>query len=218
MNNNIQEKDMFSVVLATLWKSPRIHKVLEDLSNEPLVGEIILIDNAPGTPFTLHEKIRWLKQKENLYNQPSINLGVQEARYENLCIAQDDNNFDTGIFSLVAKHLDDETRMIGVDWHSIKAPGYPYEHNPSLPTQIIDTENITPGWFCLFFLKRHKYVPIPDDLKVAHGDNYLIRHMEGGLKSIINWTMEGEVSTTCNLPEFANRSYVDTAIFMEKYN
>jgi len=37
---------MFSVVIPTLWKSPRIHKLLLDLIKCNNVGEIILIDNS----------------------------------------------------------------------------------------------------------------------------------------------------------------------------
>jgi hypothetical protein len=36
---------MYSIVIPTLWKSPRIHKLFSDLISCNNVGEIILIDN-----------------------------------------------------------------------------------------------------------------------------------------------------------------------------
>ena len=42
---NFQIDKMYSIVIPTLWKSPRIHKLLFDLIECNSVDEIILIDN-----------------------------------------------------------------------------------------------------------------------------------------------------------------------------
>ena len=54
------------------------------------MGEIIIIDNAPTDFFYDNEKVVTLKQEENIYVNPSWNLGVEESDYDKFIIFNDD--------------------------------------------------------------------------------------------------------------------------------
>ena len=91
----------WSVVIPTLWKSPRIYNLLESLQKTPHVGEIILIDNAPEhTPdLPKLEKLKILSKGVNIFVNPAWNLGVSEATFPNIALCNDDIEFDTRLFS-----------------------------------------------------------------------------------------------------------------------
>ena len=92
MNRNI------SVIIPTLQKSVEtLNNLVKELVTDESVKEILIIDNSlKGYKFN-SEKVRVIIPKENLFVNPSWNLGVKEAKYEYICIANDDikigNNF-----------------------------------------------------------------------------------------------------------------------------
>ena len=85
---------MFSVVIPTLWKSDKIFKLLDDLENCPLINDIVLINNTPefAPDIEKYNKINLYTPKENLYVNPSWNLGVGLAKNELVCLINDDVN------------------------------------------------------------------------------------------------------------------------------
>ena len=92
----------FSVIIPTLWKSNRIHKLLSDLIKCQFVDEIILIDNA-GKYFEYYEaldKVKLIQVKENIYVSPAWNLGIKIAKNEHIAICNDDINFNPNILGL----------------------------------------------------------------------------------------------------------------------
>ena len=80
-----------SVIIPTLWKAKEFTDHLVDvLVDDESVGEIIIIDNAPTDFCYTDEKVYTLKQSENLYVNPSWNLGVEESDYDKFIILNDD--------------------------------------------------------------------------------------------------------------------------------
>jgi len=75
-------------------------------NNHPLIGEIIVIDNAPNKTdqeiFKL-EKVRYFAQTKNLYVNPSWNLGVELSNFNILCLYSDDVYFDSKCIEEVHK-------------------------------------------------------------------------------------------------------------------
>ena len=86
----------YSIIIPTLWKSNRIHKLLRDLIKCQFVDEIILIDNA-GKFFEYYEaldKVKLVQAGENIYVNPAWNLGIKIAKNNCVAILNDDINFN----------------------------------------------------------------------------------------------------------------------------
>ena len=86
---------MYSVIIPTMWKAlDQLTSMLQIYEANPLVGEILIVQNAPGIPIgTTCKKVRILNNGENLFVNPSWNLGVREATYGRVIIVNDDITF-----------------------------------------------------------------------------------------------------------------------------
>jgi hypothetical protein len=74
------------------------------------------------------------------------------------------------------------------------------------------------GWGCAMFIKKDKWVNIPDDLLIACGDDYLLKNVEGGGWMVKNLEIEYEnVSRTSILGEFFGQQQTDIDTFHTKY-
>ena len=84
----------FSVIIPTMQRSPMLWPFVEQLCSTNDVDEVLIINNAPARLTFVNRKVRVLDQPENLYVNPSWNLGVSIARSKYICIANDDLAFD----------------------------------------------------------------------------------------------------------------------------
>jgi hypothetical protein len=187
----------FSVIIPTLWKSDRIYKLLDDLQDCNSVDEIILIDNS-NEYFDFIDKIiskvRVVSTKENMYVNPSWNLGVDLAKNYNLAILNDDINFNTDIFSFMKDHMD--KGIIGQSCSNYD----PIDRN--LPYEIEKPTFRQSGWGCMLFIKKENYITIPKELFIACGDDFLFDRVNGGGYNVKNLRVDTKISTTSLLPEF----------------
>lgn len=194
---------MFTVIIPTMWRSEYTPKLLNDLNNCPEVGEIILIENTPEGENKVVGKTRYISQGRNIYVNPAWNWGVREAKYENICICNDDVNFSTSVFR--SPYI----RVQGVV--GMASDNYYVESDLSLET----FDKRPWGWGCLIFTKKSLYKPIPEDLLIACGDDYLIQELPAfalrGLK------VDTRISTTSFNPEFFPIQDNDLKLFNEKY-
>jgi hypothetical protein len=67
------------------------------------------------------------------------------------------------------------------------------------------------------FIHKSNYVDIPFDLKIACGDDYLIKYAKGKAKKLYGCKIESDISTTTRLPEFGMIQFEDNRIYIEKY-
>lgn len=198
---------MFSVIIPTLWKSDWIHTSISQLEKHPEVGEIILIDNSSERKELNRSKINYIYEGVNTYVNPAWNKGVGLAKYDNICIANDDLAFNTQIFDWVKPHMD--LGIIGM--HVSNYDKWVTHFNP----QIERMEGRDWGWGCLLFVKKEKWVDIPQDLLIACGDDWLLKHIDG-------WKISGlpleydQISRTSILPEFFGLQQTDIENF-KKY-
>jgi hypothetical protein len=188
----------FSIIIPTLWKSDRIYKLLDDLQDCHSVNEIILIDNSNEYFDRIDKiipKVRVVSTKENMYVNPSWNLGVSLARNSNLAILNDDINFNTDIFEFIKDHMD--KGIIGQccsNYDPIDR-GLPYE---------IEKPTFRPsGWGCMLFIKKENYITIPMELLIACGDDFLFDRVKGGGYNIKNLRVDTKISTTSLLSQFS---------------
>ena len=210
---------LFSVIVPTMWASPRINYMLSCMIDEPFVGEIIIIDNNPsGKNLKVSSpKITILSQEHNIYVNPSWNLGVSIAKYENICIANDDILFDQmDLFPFIAQHL--SLGIIGMHSSNYYPDvygdgGYQIVKNPD------EGKGRDWGWGCLYFIKKSNWKEIPSDLKIACGDDYLLRNVKGNGWNVRNlYLYTDKVSVTSNKNEFKAIQQQDINVYKTKYD
>jgi hypothetical protein len=204
----------FSVIIPTLWKSNFIYKLLDELDNCNYVGEIIIIDNNNKYNDKVNKnynKIKVLSYIDNQYVNPSWNIGVLNSKYDNICICNDDINFETRIFEFVSNLSD--CGIIGMDINSL----YEKDINKTLYIEKIN-ERLS-CWGCLLFIKKQKWVNIPEQLKVACGDDYLLQKLKDNAYIIRGLKAEGEVSkTSLNFSDVADEDIKIYKNYIEKVN
>jgi hypothetical protein len=76
---------MISVIMPTMWKPEGVLERIKLIEEQPSVGEIIVIDNSNDDDkanellYTEFCKVTYMNNGENIYVNPSWNLGVKLA-------------------------------------------------------------------------------------------------------------------------------------------
>ena len=177
---------MISVIIPTMWRAPHTLRLLQQFNDHPSVGEIILIDN--DTSKTKQEifsnsKLVYLPQKENQFVNPSWNLGVKTAKYDRLCICNDDCLVNLKFLTEFEKHITPDKGLIGFteasflhdrsdafdkfDAYSIQGFG----DEITLVERSDPMPHICYG-VCMF-VHKDSYHEIPSDFKVDFGDLFV---------------------------------------------
>ena len=89
-----------SVIIPTIYKKPLIlYKIIELLSSEDVVDEIILISNAECTmSFPYAEKLKFFEPERNAYVCLSWNFGVSIIQNDYFLIMNDDILFPKNFY------------------------------------------------------------------------------------------------------------------------
>lgn len=172
---------MITVVIPTMWKFKPFVQFLKDMVEVSSIGEIVIVDNDPENLPTdkilIHPKVKCVTFGENIYVNPAWNYGVEVAQYENICLLNDDVIVDLKIFDRVDKFL--ENRNTGV---CAICPGLSEEfgHIPITTGEIDFVKCDQPynprtnfGMGTLMFFPKEQYVPIPLNLRLYWGDNFI---------------------------------------------
>jgi hypothetical protein len=200
---------MFTAIIPTLWKSPRITQLIADLCACEFVGEVIVIDNDPSEDQLLPEsgKLSIHLMPENIYVNPSWNYGAERAKYDNLLICNDDINFNPSFLGIYDDSLQ-HTGIIGMDFSNYQLKA---DHNIHLKPM----KDRPYGWGCLMLIHKSKYVPIPSDLLIANGDDWLAQHATPFV--LHGLSVQSEISTTSRLEEFGMIQLRDNETYNTKY-
>lgn len=170
---------MISVVMPTMWRNNKTIRLLGSLNSDPNISEIILIDNdvkSKNVDLSKFSKVKYVPQVENIYVNPAWNLGVSLCKSEIICIVNDDIYFDSNIVSdYVIKHSDN-LGVFGLNMHSAMRSN----RGEISKIELISKEDkrksiIGAGFGMLMFVKKSNWKPIPKDLKIWYGDNWIIR-------------------------------------------
>lgn len=182
----------FSVVIPTLWRSKRIHTLLENLIRCEGVGEILLIDNNRkfNEFYKKLDKVRVLSPHFNIYVNPSWNYGVKFSSNQYVVLLNDDVSFDTNILT----HLSNE---------DLKKYGFIGMHSENYTKRCVGLPTIEPwvgqtfdGWGCMIVFDKSHWIPIPEEMKIWCGDNF-IREANPSPKSVLsNFSIKTDMSTT----------------------
>jgi len=211
---------MFTCIIPTLWKSRRIVQLVKDLCACDSVGEVIIIDNAPdiGT-FTTdaahkslvedHPKLKIMKMEKNIYVNPAWNMGVKEAKYDDIALVNDDINFNAEVFKVF-----DDGSLVNNGVVGMARENYILQQDKNFQVQETLISNLW-GWGCMIFVNKKNYIPIPDDLLIWCGDNWLLTR-NGTINTMNGLKVQTELSTTSRLHIFSDIKKQDQINF-KKY-
>lgn len=222
---------MYSVLIPTLWKQDKnlFREVLIDLENSNKVKQIVLIDNEPSFDMSIKNtvlsgvsKLQHLKMKQNLFVNPSWNLGVKHSTEEYIVVLNDDMWFNPSITVLLdvyEKHPQKDLSAFGMSTSCF--PDYDDSPLPeNLPIEVVSNEGRGTGWGCMFIMNKKNWQDIPEDLKVWFGDDYISNQFSSRnipLHSFKNVKCT-KWSTTLDLPQFDTIKEEDRTLFFSKYN
>ena len=183
----------FSVIIPTIQKTPNVlYKLVQILAADLCVTEIIVINNKPeiGLNISVSDKVKIITPKQNLFVNFSWNLGVSKIQNENFALLNDDMLICPNFISRVAEsevYNDKNTGLIGAYYNDIlvcneaEFINYPKSYSNE-PIFIPLSRYFTTGdWGIAILGKKSNYYPIPDDLKIIYGDNYLLyKNLQNG--------------------------------------
>lgn len=164
--------DNFSVIIPTIWKGPWIYELLTNFCNNQYIDDIILINNDLNNTKEIpdSDKIRIITPKENLFVNPSWNLGVSLAKNYNVIISNDDILFNVDAYIDYLRSLNDlkPYGIIGVN-----SDNYTLDGDEDITLNHHGDVHNTGGWACLFAFHVQNWIPIPETIKIYYGDNFL---------------------------------------------
>ena len=209
-----------SAIIPTLWKAKEFTDHLVDvLIEDESVGEIIIIDNAPGDFSYDNEKVVMLKQEENLYVNPSWNLGIEESDYDKFIILNDDIIIPYNFVTQLEKWLTKDRGIIGIDAPSvIKVADCSSENMTFLDREIALKSIVYRNWGFGIVMSGHKesYHNIPENIRIWYGDDYLVQMNNEVGK--VNYVIDDipiftKMSATSDLEEFNEIKNVDMLMY-----
>ena len=171
------------------------------MNNDKAVGEILIIDNSgKGLFFPPNSKVKIYNSKENLYVNPSWNLGISMIENERFLIINDDILPVENFCSLIMNSgiLEQEkTGLVGINPSFINQNSRETTTDITIPVSdkskisFLEMPRIlgTGDWGSAYFGKKSSYYEIPDDLKIIYGDNYLLKMNQAFGK--INYKISG---------------------------
>lgn len=166
---------MISVVIPTLQKNKKVfYKLLDTLNSDNFVGEIIVIDNSlKGLDYN-NSKLRIITPQENLYVNPSWNLGVKESKYEIVALLNDDIAIPDNFCSNVSNQMNPSMGIVGM--HSLDCAALMDDiKNPPNTNLILEkTKYMDSGFGTAMFFYKQNYYHIPEEIKIVYGDVWLV--------------------------------------------
>lgn len=211
------EKKMISFIIPTIYKSPRLIKLLYDLESCNLVSEVLLIEDAPYTGMldgvTL-TKTTIIPFTEKRYCNGAWNFGIENVSSYYYALCNDDINFDTNIIDDVLHFykLRPNSGFIGMD-----ASQYDTINNPEVFGFVRHKSyEAVNGWGCLIFNHKSNNVIIPNDLKHWCGDSYYLTYSKYPCYNYFGSKVYTEMSTSMS-PEIMEIGIQDQKAFESKY-
>ena len=168
----------YTVIIPTMWKAvDQLTCMLQKYDENPLIGEILIVQNAPNIPFSNnYKKVRFLNDGTNLFVNPSWNLGVREAKFDKVIIANDDI-YIPEINSLLTL-LDSSLRhgaIIGADANCFEQR----RERPVNTMKVRQCEGKMGYGFGVFMVMHKKdYIQIPKELRIWFGDTLIYKALD----------------------------------------
>ena len=209
-----------SAIIPTLWKAKDFTDHLVDVLAEDIsVGEIIIIDNAPTDFLYDNKMVVTLKQEENIYVNPSWNLGVEESDSDKFIIFNDDIIIPYNFVSQLEYLLTEDKGIVGIEARGvIQVESFNSENITFLDRKIELKPIVNRDWGFGIAMAGHRqsYYKIPENLRIWYGDDYLTRanNEEGKVNYVIDdIPIFTRMSATSDLEEFNAIKDVDKLMY-----
>jgi glycosyltransferase involved in cell wall biosynthesis len=138
-----------------------------------MIGEIIVVDNnnseRPNRSVLSNPKIKILNFNRNTFVNEAWNKGVEAAKYDKLCFCKDDIIFDSRVFNRTYDHITPELGVMGVS----VAPWQEYITDGIINIKNYEAGDGQWGFSLCFFMHKSRYEPVPEQLKLFFGDNFV---------------------------------------------
>lgn len=196
-----------------MWRGGGIDIMHNNLKflDSPAIGELLMIDNdSTRTRDFIHPKIRVLHRGSNMFVNPAWNLGVREAKYDQLCLMSDDIIFNPHLFEEMSAYVTEEAGLFGMLSTCFVGASGSIDFDKRMTLRDCERKNGFPRYWRMFgtlmFLHREAYKPIPSEFKILQGDGWLYaynnRIRDKTNKYIHGIDMLATLSTTSDSPEF----------------
>lgn len=194
----------FSILIPTLFRTPRITPLVEAFEDHQLVDEIIVLDNTGRIEGYRDGKLTILQGCKENYVTKSWNILVDYSKSEFYGILNDDILLDPNILYEIRDHDWSIPSIIGLHYESIVATKQ--DADPYIEPIRID-EPMPYGFGQALFGKKNQYPQIPEYLRIWCNDNYLASKLFPFTINNVFW--DGEVEVTSGDPEFDNIKKMD---------
>ena len=164
-----------SVVIPTIQKNTELLiKLLSTLNEDASVDEIILIDNSlKGIDYS-NPKLRIITPKENLYVNPSWNLGVKEAKNDYVALLNDDIIISNNFCSQIVSNMTPEMGCVGMNSSEYVSTTDVIQDNlDNNKIELKYEKYMDLFWGIAIFFHKNAYNEIPEELKIIHGDTWI---------------------------------------------
>lgn len=212
---------MITFIIPTLWKANEIYNSIEQFKRlQDKNVELIIIDNTNSNFYDNDPRIVIVKCSNNIFVNPSWNIGARLAKNKYICLLNDDiysnlvpviNSFKSFIESYP------KLGIIGFNMLSLNDKNELNDDSDIL--ELEDTTGIVPfAYGCCMFLKKEDYVQIDESYKIFYGDTLLIVSIVDKQRKrmyyIKNIKCIGRISVSSNIhPEEMNS---ESAFFFEQ--
>lgn len=182
-------KKLTAVIPTLLKKINVLNNLIETLVSDSTVEEIIVINNSTDNFSYENPKVRIISKGENLFVNPSWNLGVAEAKCEYIALVNDDIIIPQNFCSAVLNKMNNKHGIVGID------NKYITEFNEDNLQEALDNNtldeskiSLTPVKYrtkcfgVMMFFNKNIYKPVPEDLKIFFGDDYIVHYAKKAKK------------------------------------
>ncbi len=175
---------MLSIIIPTLQKEVNIlNKLISELVCDECIDEVIVVDNSLKGYDHSSKKVKVIIPETNLFVNPAWNLGIKNAKNEYFGILNDDlllpKNMCKQVYEFLIANTD--VGLIGLS-NNVKGltklndfETYPKDSKIKIKPMKNLLKDQADYWGSAFFGHKNSYYPIPDDIKIWCGDNYLLK-------------------------------------------
>lgn len=200
---------MISIVIPTLQQSAFLGDLIDLLQSSDLVSEIVLINNSQAPILHASAKLRIHNPGENLFVNPSWNLGMELAQESTIGILNDDILFPVEVLDRIVRRVNRGAGLVGPATSCFRPPSGRFTmsvayHRPK-------------GFGVAMFFDRSHYFPIPPELKIWAGDDFLFNRQTTRNYQFSGVEIRGVAHSTAGQPRFDEQKQRDTELYECKY-
>lgn len=201
--------------MPTMWRNNKTIRLLDSLNLDPNISEIILIDNdvkSKNIDLSKFSKVKYIPQTENIYVNPAWNLGISLCKSEIICISNDDIYFDSNVVTQFVLDNSQDLGSFGLNMHTRNGSSIGNISKKELMTRSeISNAIVGSGFGMLMFVKKSNWKPIPEELKIWYGDNWIANtHGRAFILSMYGSNLEVDRHTTAGSKELKKITMEDS--------